>query len=88
MKPTGFNGELVDDNVDAYGANFNTAQSAFLTLFRMLLGDFDIDWYRRSGREYLTIFAIFLFIICKSSMYICEFLIAWMRFSTSLFMNS
>lgn len=65
MKPTGYNGQSVDDTINAYEGNFNTTQAAFLTLFRMLLGDFEIDWFRREGRELLTAFALFLFIACK-----------------------
>lgn len=75
MKSTGYNGRQlrsagVDDDVYAddqtiFDKTFTHIQTSFLTLFRMLLGDFDIQWFIRDGETLLTAYSVGLFILCK-----------------------
>lgn len=60
-------GEEVDDAVDVgiYDATFTEPQTSFLTLFRMMLGSFDMVWFQRKHDLLLTMVAYILFIICK-----------------------
>jgi hypothetical protein len=73
MKSTGYgdgeedvNGGDGDDGT-ILDKTFTHVQTSFLTLFRMLLGDFDMAWFIRDGEKLLTVYAIVLFILCKSS---------------------
>jgi hypothetical protein len=61
--------EIGDDddetNVGIYDATFSEPQTSFLTLFRMMLGSFDMIWFQKKHDRILTLFAYLLFIICK-----------------------
>lgn len=62
-----------DDDGDAqsiYSKTFTHIQTSFLTLFRMLLGDFEMDWFIRDGEALLTFYSVILFLLCKYHSYI------------------
>jgi hypothetical protein len=67
MVHTGY-GDDGDDATSAYQATFTKIQTSFLTLFRMMLGDFDMEWFHREGEQLLTAFAYLLFVLCKFSL--------------------
>lgn len=53
------------EDVGIYDATFTEPQTSFLTLFRMMLGSFDMIWFQKKHDQLLTMVSYLLFILCK-----------------------